>query len=411
VVKLANDPERTRRTVGTVLYVLAMLGGALLFVLVFVVAPLFELSDPGSYFGAMLMGAVMALPALGAYIWIPRIVDRYDPEPWWLLLGALGWGGIASCGFAAVINTAVGEVGEAAFGGGAGEVLAACVSAPIVEEGFKGLGVFGIYYFVRREFDGVVDGVIYAMFIALGFAAIENVIYYSRAVSTEMATTGAGGALGVTFFVRGIVSPWGHPLFTSMTGIGFGIARETDKPHLRWLAPMGGYAAAVFLHSVWNTAGTIHAALVLVLLPLWIAAVVGFGFLLNWLVKRKGRIIRAFLQDEVLLGFLTPWELDLVSSRTPRMRANALYGGEAGKRFVDTASRLALSKWHAQRASRGRQKTVSFDLVVPLRQELAQTRAQIAQILRRPIEQPRPFQPGGPPPAWMQPIPQWVYRR
>src|SRR5262249_4328660 len=159
---------------------------------------------------------------------------------------------------------------------------------------------------------------------------------------------------------------------------------------------------AVFLHCMWNTAGTIHAALVLVMLPLWIAAVIGFGFLISYLVKRKGKIIRAFLQDEVLMGFMTPWELDLVSSRTPRIRANALYGGEAGKRFVDTASRLALSKWHAARASRGREKTVSADLVVPLRQELAQIRAQIAQVLRRPIEQPQPFQPGGPPPPWMQ---------
>jgi protease PrsW len=402
--------DRSRRTVGTVLYVLAMIAGALLFIGVFVVMPIFELSDPLSYFGAMLMGALMAIPALAAYIWIPRVVDRYDPEPWWLLIGALGWGAIASCGFAAVINTAVGEFGEAAFGDGAGEILAACVSAPIVEEGFKGLGVFGIYYFVRREFDGVVDGVIYAMFTALGFAAMEDVIYYGRAVSVEL-QHGVGGALGVTFALRGIVSPWGHPLFTSMTGIGFGIARETDKPHLRWLAPLGGYASAVFLHSVWNTAGSIHAALVIVMLPLWIAAVIGFGFLINWLVKRKGKIIRAFLQDEVLMGFLTPWELELVCSRAPRMRANAHYGGEVGKRFVDTASRLALSKWHAQRATRARMKTVSADLVVPLRQELGQLRVQIAQALRRPIEQPQPFQPGGPPPPWMRQPPQWVCRR
>jgi hypothetical protein len=111
------------------------------------------------------------------------------------------------------------------------------------------------------------------------------------------------------------------------------------------------------------------------------------------------------------MGFLTPWELDLVCSRTPRIRANALYGGDAGKRFVDAASRLALSKWHAQRASRGRMKTVSADLVVPLRQELSQIRHQVALVLRRPIEQPQPFQPGAAPPPWMRPVPQWVYRR
>jgi hypothetical protein len=128
-------------------------------------------------------------------------------------------------------------------------------------------------------------------------------------------------------------------------------------------------------------------------------------------VKRKGKIIRAFLQDEVLMGFLTVWELNLVCSNAPRMRANALYGGAVGKRFVDAASRLALSKWHAQRASTSRMKTVSADMVVPLRQELAQLRARIAQVLRRPIEQPQPFQPGAGPPPWLWQPPPWVYRR
>jgi RsiW-degrading membrane proteinase PrsW (M82 family) len=166
--------------------------------------------------------------------------------------------------------------GARPLGPGGGEILAACVSAPIVEEGFKGLGVLGIYLFVRREFDGVVDGVIYAIFTALGFAAVEDVIYYGRSVSQEM-THGTSGALGITFFMRGVISPWGHPLFTSMTGIGIGVARETDKPAVRWLAAIGGYSCAVFLHSMWNTAATISGAVVLVMLPVWLAGVIGFG--------------------------------------------------------------------------------------------------------------------------------------
>jgi protease PrsW len=402
------DPDRTRKTIGAVLYILGMLGGGGLLVALFIVMPLFD-TDPAAEFGAMGMGAILAMPALLAYIWIPRFVDRYDPEPWWLLIGALAWGGIAACGFAAAINTAVGELAEAVIGPGSGHVVAACVSAPIVEEGFKGLGVLGIYLFMRREFDGVVDGVMYAIFVALGFAAIEDIIYYGRATGAELA--GGAGSLGITFALRGILSPWGHPLYTAMTGIGLGMARETDKPHVRWLAPMGGYALAVAMHSTWNTAGTISGALFLIMLPLWFAVVIGFAILVYWLVGRKGKIIRAFLQDEVLMGFLTVWELNLVTSPAARMRANALYGGEEGKKFVDAAARLALSKWHSARATRGRLKTVSADMVVPLRQELAVHRANIAARLGRPIEQPQPFNPGGGPPQWMQPAPQWVTRR
>jgi protease PrsW len=196
-----------------------------------------------------------------------------------------------------------------------------------------------------------------------------------------------------------------------MTGIGLGIARETDKPYLRWLAPMGGYALAATMHSIWNTAGSISGLLVIVMLPLWLAVVIGFGFLVWWLVGRKGKIIRAFLQDEVLMGFLTVWELNLICTPGARMRAAALYGGPEGRRFVDVASRLALSKWHSARATRGRLKTVSADLIVPLRQELGAIRHAVAARLGRPVEQPQPFAPGSAPPAWMRPAPAWVNRR
>ena len=123
-------------------------------------------------------------------------------------------------------------------------MLGACVSAPLVEEFFKGLAVFGMFFFVRREFDGVVDGIIYATFAALGFAAVENVMYYARAGLSEVLSH-QQGALTTTFLLARGASPWGHPLYTSMTGIGFGIARETKKPWLRWLAPSLGYMFAV----------------------------------------------------------------------------------------------------------------------------------------------------------------------
>src|SRR5690606_18995053 len=153
------------------------------------------------------------LPPLAIYLWIPWIVDRYDPEPWWCLGIALSWGAIAACGFSAVINTMVHAFGAAISGDAFGDVLGACVSAPIVEELTKGMAVFGMFFFVRRQFDGVVDGVIYATFAALGFAAVENIIYYGGAAKAEM--LGEEGILAGTFIVRGILAPWGHPLYTS----------------------------------------------------------------------------------------------------------------------------------------------------------------------------------------------------
>jgi RsiW-degrading membrane proteinase PrsW (M82 family) len=384
------DPERTRRIVGAVIYIVMMLGGAAALVLFFLVMPL-ESPDPEAVYESMGIGALCAIPPLAIYLWIPRLIDRYDPEPWWALALVLGWGAIAACGVAATVNTGV-ELAATEIGGKEfGQIAGVCFSAPIVEEGMKGIGVFGVFYFLRREFDGVVDGVIYATFVALGFAATENIIYYSNAVQHDP----QGNALAVTFVLRGVLAPWGHPLYTSMTGIGFGISRETNRTWLKWMAPFFGYCAAMFLHATWNTASIISGYLFIVMLPLWLLFVTAFIGILIWLVVRKGRIIRMHLQDEVLLGTITREELALVTSPWGGMRASFGWGGAAGRKFVGTATRLGLSKWHAGRAMKGRKRTVSADWIVPLRQELGELRMAISRALGRPVPMPQAWTPGG----------------
>jgi RsiW-degrading membrane proteinase PrsW (M82 family) len=400
------DPERNRRAVGAVLWALFMLGGAAALVFFFLVMPLGS-ADPGAEYYAMAIGAVCAIPPLAIYLWIPRLIDRFDPEPWWALALVFGWGAIAACGVAATVNTGVEVIAGAVGGKDFARIAGACISAPFVEEGMKGLAVFGVFYFLRREFDGVVDGVIYATFAALGFAATENIIYYANAVKADA----GGDALAATFLVRGVLAPWGHPLYTSMTGIGFGIARETSKTWLRWLAPLGGYGAAMLLHCIWNTASTISGFLFLLMLPLWLLFVLAFLGILIWLVVRKGRIIRMHLEDEVLLGTLTREELALVTSPWAGLRASFRWGGSAGRRFVRAAARLGLSKWHAGRAMKGRHQTVSAGWILPLRQELFELRNAMSRALGRPLPQPKAWVAGGPPPqpdprvAWAQQYP------
>src|SRR5262249_46468667 len=143
-----RDPEKTRPVIGLVLYIVLMLTAGSLLLAMFLIPPLFE-SDPATEYQAMAIGAALALPALFVYLWLPWIVDRSDPEPIWALTLVLLWGGIGACGFAAVINTGVAVIGENLIGEGAGEALSACVSAPIVEEAFKGLAILGMYYFVK----------------------------------------------------------------------------------------------------------------------------------------------------------------------------------------------------------------------------------------------------------------------
>ncbi len=105
--------------------------------------------------------------------------------------------------------------------------------------------------FFRKEFDDILDGIVYAGVIALGFATVENVLYYGRGF-----LGGGFGGLIVLFIVRGVMSPFAHVTFTAMTGIGCGIARESHNMAVRIIMPIVGYCFAVALHALWNGMAT-----------------------------------------------------------------------------------------------------------------------------------------------------------
>lgn len=367
------DPYRTRKVVGLVLWLLGQAGGLALLLLLFGLLPLLE-ANPGRTFFAMAVGATLAFPAMCVYLTFPRLLDRYDPEPLYALVLCLLWGACAACGFSALINSGVGAAATAIGGSQMGDIVGAVISAPLTEEAWKGLAVAGVFYFLRNEFDGVVDGIIYATFTAIGFAATENVIYYGGALAEDPQ------ALVFTFVLRGVIAPWGHPLYTSMTGIGLGIARESNSWAVKLGAPLLGYGGAVALHATWNGSATLadffgNGVLFFVMLPLWLVFVAAFVVMVMVLVVRRGRIIREHLVDEVALGHLTQRELDLVCSAFGGLVAWFRKGGK-GTEFVRAVARLGLSKWHTARAVRGQNKTFSMDFILPLRAKIRELRNQ-----------------------------------
>jgi len=218
---------------------------------------------------------------------------------------------------------------------------------------------------LKREFDGVVDGIIYGTFVAIGFAATENIIYYAR----------FHRELSDIFFLRGVLTPWLHPLFTAMTGIGFGIAREHHSTWAKVVFPIGGYFLGVFLHAWWNGLPQIFGQGAFFLnLIVGILMALSFLVIVCILVYRKGKTIKEFLRDEVLIGTINQEEFDLITSYGGRLKARFSWRGKAGADFVKAGARLALSKWHTARAMKGSKATISIDFIVPLRQELGRLR-------------------------------------
>ena len=156
-----------------------------------------------------------------AFLW----VDRWEPEPPRTLLFAFLWGACVAALSALLINSSAVLVADAVLGQGSGDVLGASVIAPIVEEGVKGAFVVGLLIFRRREFDGIVDGIVYAGLVGAGFAFTENILYMGRAFAEDGRPGRAGrrrcsrcsSCAGSSRRSRTRCSP-------SMTGIGCGLA-------------------------------------------------------------------------------------------------------------------------------------------------------------------------------------------
>jgi len=317
-------------------------------VLALVLAALLTLGVVGFEVGpiAFLTGLALAFVPVPIYVALALRIDRFDPEPVRLLAWAFFWGASAATFIALVLNTAGQALVGSQFGSHVGEIYGGSVSAPLVEESAKAAVLFAIYRWRRHELDGVLDGIIYAAMVGLGFAMTENVLYYSHAA-------GDGGVpLAATFFLRGLMSPFAHPLFTSMTGIGLGIAATTRRRWLRTVAPVGGLLLAAALHSLWNTASTLGdgAAFFGVYLLVMVPVFSGLLAVAAVSARRDADAVRQQLQPEVAAGRLTPGDVEMLASLRDRrrMRKAAKKRGREAKQavrdFQSAATELALSR-------------------------------------------------------------------
>jgi protease PrsW len=302
-----------------------------------------------------LIGLVVAVLPAPIYVMLTLWIDRFESEPGWLLATAFLWGAVVAVGVALVVNSVgIGIVG-AAFGDDAADLYGLALSAPLVEEGTKALALFILYFWKRDEFDGVLDGIVYASMVGLGFAMTENIKYYGEAALE-------GRAFG-TFVVRGMFSPYAHPLFTSMTGIGLGVASHAARRSVRIAMPLVGLALAAVLHSIWNTSlyfsdkmerGLIALVMYfLVMVPVFtgVLVVAFFG------LRKEGRILREHLAGDVERGVLLRAEYERLCTVGGRFGASsgALFGLGLSAwrdrvRLHSVASELA---FHRHRLARG----------------------------------------------------------
>jgi RsiW-degrading membrane proteinase PrsW (M82 family) len=294
-------------------------------------------------------------------------LDRYEKEPIALLGAAFFWGVIIATGGAFIVNTAFG-VGIFMFTGSetAADFGTTSIVAPIVEEFLKGLAVAIVFFTYRKEFDSMLDGLIYGAIAGLGFAATENALYIYRNGYLE---SGGWGGLVAVAFIRVILVGWMHPFFTSFTGAGFAYARMSKNPLARVGAPFIGYCVAVLTHAFHNTFGGMiggFGGFAAGLSLDWLGWTLMFGFVL-WMISNERNILKKHLLEEVSSGLISQTQYQ--KSLSPWTLTTAGMGGKANSQFYKLCGELAHKK--EQLAKMG-DEDGNAETIQTLRAQLAQ---------------------------------------
>lgn len=309
------------------------------------------LTESAGNAGAISAGIVALIPVVvvSALVWW---IDSWEPEPKWLMVAMFLWGGGVAVAISAWLNTAWGEAMWRSSGSPIkGEIWSAIVSAPIVEEAAKGLGVVLLFVFFKKNFNGPIDGICYGAMSGLGFAFTENILYFTRFYDD----------LGEIALLR-FSSPLLHPLCTACIGmfLGFAVYAKSRWMALPLLVPGFLIGASIhFMHNGWATITDVNVVLTgegsmgfnyfAVQIPSYIAALI----LVLWFRKEEEMIIRERLGEYQRAGWLAVHEVDMMGSLEGRRKARAWAKSRGPlalngmKRFQEETAHLALNRQRA----------------------------------------------------------------
>lgn len=117
------------------------------------------------------------------------------------------------------------------------QVLWLSFGAVSLNEELLKFGALRLLVFPQRFFNEPIDGIVYAVLIAMGFATLENLLYADR--------------FGLpTVVLRTFTAVPAHLAFAIVQGYYFGLARFNPKGRTRLLAK--GFVLAVLLHGAYD---------------------------------------------------------------------------------------------------------------------------------------------------------------
>ncbi|MBQ6269066.1 MAG: PrsW family intramembrane metalloprotease [Bacteroidetes bacterium] len=179
--------------------------------------------------------AIFPVIVLGLYVYI----QDANKEPWKLLLKAFIFGMLSAVSTLALLSPVPRNYFYQINIPAVNAVLDSFCFAAIPEETLKFLFLFLLIWW-NKEFDEFMDGIVYSVFVSLGFAAFENVLYlYNSSTFHAIA--------------RGIFSVPGHFLFAVVMGYYFALGKFSKKFYLKIYYLLFGLLFAIVMHGVFDS--------------------------------------------------------------------------------------------------------------------------------------------------------------
>lgn len=212
--------------------------------------------NPNTIFFSLIGGILPALFWL--YFWLRE--DKLKPEPRSLIMLSF-FGGMVAVAAALFAEKITKDLV-------ASNVILVAVYAPIIEELFK---FFAAYFTTlrRKEDDEPIDPIIYLISSALGFAALENVLFLMNPLAENNIITSI--ATGNLRFIGATLL---HIVASATVGIFIGFSFYKSRL-FKFFMTIIGLAVAITLHSFFNffiIRGT-NESILAVFAGLWVAVI------------------------------------------------------------------------------------------------------------------------------------------
>jgi len=252
----------------------------------------------------IIVSAVIAVVPMIIYLLLIWQFDRYDREPFGLVLLNYFWGAVGAI-FLAYIGTnyLLKLLSMFVQDSQIMEQTQTFFAAPLVEEITK--GAFLLFTIKNIKFDNLTDGIIYGGAIGLGFGMTENFLYFITYTDTLSQWL-------TIVLIRTLFSAVMHGVATATFGAMLGYSKFKSTKSKIFYALIGLFDA-IFIHFVWNITVSFESTALLGFLFLIITVAI-FIVIFSISLNREKKIIFTELKGEVALGLIPETHLKILNS-------------------------------------------------------------------------------------------------